>query len=621
MNCQHPNVQYIPDEEQSETIGAVYSGDSSHTSHCTRRDDKDNVSVDSTRSRSPRDIVTSVSWFPILDFHTVVSLSASDTMQPRTRASQLLDQVTSDAVGKNQPLATETLMRNVVLHNLKEALNDEFPGIGEMIILVECTPDVLDRDMVEEPNSHGYASGAEPKYGVARRPEEAIALYYEAASWTRRRQVIPPRLVDRVVWVAELEDDFCEWQIKLLQQNLAPPVRLTQKLEDMRLALQFVRSWMRDLKSDDDCVKKRMIEGHLKLVRDTWQGLPGLAETLLSHGQDTPLVGPPSWADANDMPYRRVTFQCTPTTVSARWDYLNKIRQNYRVWNRTWMAAQFRPNLLLAFEKLMEHTAEWLSYTDTDQAITESTIAMFFRLLRDRWNEFMDKTEKYAPPTSSPRKRSLADDKNDQDEETVKRTRCGSASMAMTGSGTSGTLEREKLPIEEVQWNYDVADDVEESSVVSIPVSTESVGGNPLGVDATAELMRAVESNNLERVQHAFTQGAIANGKDEFGETPLHKAAVVGNLDIIHHLRLWGSNPWATSVSGELALHVACWHGNLGATQALWKQLSFAPLDDMRDKKGHTPLHVARSKGHEHVISWFYNENVGKHNELRETAI
>lgn len=65
-----------------------------------------------------------------------------------------------------------------------------------------------------------------------------------------------------------------------------------------------------------------------------------------------------------------------------------------QVWFDNWQekhpaaAARYTENHKRAFQKLIDHTKEWLSYTDTEPLATEQTLVMFFNLLRERFLEY-----------------------------------------------------------------------------------------------------------------------------------------------------------------------------------------------------------------------------------------
>lgn len=55
------------------------------------------------------------------------------------------------------------------------------------------------------------------------------------------------------------------------------------------------------------------------------------------------------------------------------------------------------------------------------------------------------------------------------------------------------------------------------------------------------KLFKAIENNNLDKVKLLIKQGADANIKKETGWTPMHSAAQVGSIEIIHFLISYGA--------------------------------------------------------------------------------
>jgi ankyrin repeat protein len=90
--------------------------------------------------------------------------------------------------------------------------------------------------------------------------------------------------------------------------------------------------------------------------------------------------------------------------------------------------------------------------------------------------------------------------------------------------------------------------------------------------------------------------------RDRQGRTPLHAAALRGDLTEVERLIAAGADPSATDRNGFTPLHLAAQEGQLGAAQLL---LDAGAEVDQRNKFGNTALFVAvfNSRGLGDLIS------------------
>ena len=95
-------------------------------------------------------------------------------------------------------------------------------------------------------------------------------------------------------------------------------------------------------------------------------------------------------------------------------------------------------------------------------------------------------------------------------------------------------------------------------------------------------------------MQAELDGGADVMVRDEYGWTPLHRAAGYGNPATIQALLAAGAEVMARGELGSTPLHWAAAHG----TPAIIQALLAAGADVMaRDKYGRTPLHDAALAG------------------------
>lgn len=71
------------------------------------------------------------------------------------------------------------------------------------------------------------------------------------------------------------------------------------------------------------------------------------------------------------------------------------------------------------------------------------------------------------------------------------------------------------------------------------------------------KLLEAVKQGNIENVKELLSQGADINISDEYGETPLHSAALYGHLDVVKYLVEQGADVDVKNKFWETPLDVA----------------------------------------------------------------
>ncbi len=108
------------------------------------------------------------------------------------------------------------------------------------------------------------------------------------------------------------------------------------------------------------------------------------------------------------------------------------------------------------------------------------------------------------------------------------------------------------------------------------------------------------ELNIIEDNQHAFVFGPNSYSID-MKRTPLHQAAMRGDIERIQELIESGANVNAKDLAGWTALHFAAWQ----ETEEMAKLLRKAGADiDAKDTRGWMPLHVAAWNGKKEVSAF-----------------
>lgn len=101
----------------------------------------------------------------------------------------------------------------------------------------------------------------------------------------------------------------------------------------------------------------------------------------------------------------------------------------------------------------------------------------------------------------------------------------------------------------------------------------------------TLEFFRAATADGVQR---CLNEGADANAKDRYGDTPLHRAGMVGDPAVVHALVSAGADVNARNNSGETPLHKA------GSAAAVMILVNAGADPNAADRGGWAPLDVAK---------------------------
>ncbi|CAK9046960.1 Ankyrin repeat and protein kinase domain-containing protein 1 (Protein kinase PKK2) (Sugen kinase 288) (SgK288) (X-kinase) [Durusdinium trenchii] len=123
--------------------------------------------------------------------------------------------------------------------------------------------------------------------------------------------------------------------------------------------------------------------------------------------------------------------------------------------------------------------------------------------------------------------------------------------------------------------------------------------------DLTVHLLNAAEEGDGQKAQRLLKQLADPNGSEGEGWTPLHIAAINGNVDVCRSLMEALAELTRTNSDGSTALHVAAWSGQLQMMRVLCNARASA---NAAQNEGWAPLHIASRHGHAHVVQFLLEE-------------
>ena len=112
-------------------------------------------------------------------------------------------------------------------------------------------------------------------------------------------------------------------------------------------------------------------------------------------------------------------------------------------------------------------------------------------------------------------------------------------------------------------------------------------------------LHKAARIGDVSEVKKLLAKGAEVNAETSDGWTPLHEAASKGHLNVVKALLAKGAAVNAKNKYGYTPLHYAARHGHLDVVKAL---LAKGAEVDAKNKDGKTPLHYAAEDGHLDVV-------------------
>lgn len=123
-------------------------------------------------------------------------------------------------------------------------------------------------------------------------------------------------------------------------------------------------------------------------------------------------------------------------------------------------------------------------------------------------------------------------------------------------------------------------------------------------------LFIAVQKGNKEEIEKLMRENSIsANVVDERGDTPLHHAAALGQVEVAKFLVNIGAEINAENNGGGTPLYIAASFGKINVAKFLIEKVEEFPIEKVKayvnkadNIHGYTPLHVAAQKGYMDIV-------------------
>ena len=135
-------------------------------------------------------------------------------------------------------------------------------------------------------------------------------------------------------------------------------------------------------------------------------------------------------------------------------------------------------------------------------------------------------------------------------------------------------------------------------------------------LDATAGLLRAVYSGDVQQVRQLIAAGADVRAPNQFGATPMSVAAVAADPEMLKVLLKAGADADSTNAEGETALMVVARTGNVESAKLLLK--AGANLQAHEQWGGQTALMWAAAQSQPEMIRFLLSR--GAHVDERSTS-
>lgn len=174
------------------------------------------------------------------------------------------------------------------------------------------------------------------------------------------------------------------------------------------------------------------------------------------------------------------------------------------------------------------------------------------------------------------------------------------AANQITTAGFTSQAKKAINPINRTSSNVLLTAMITKGNLAAFSTQTEKKPAKSIVVRRfDLQLWKAIESNNIQEVKQAITNGAHIHIKNQYGQTPLHMAARFTHTDIPQTLVAAGADVNAQDYSGNTPLHIAAKYNNTNAAKALID--AGADLETQEFWR-ETPLHTAVLFGHANTV-------------------
>ena len=124
---------------------------------------------------------------------------------------------------------------------------------------------------------------------------------------------------------------------------------------------------------------------------------------------------------------------------------------------------------------------------------------------------------------------------------------------------------------------------------------------NPRNNFGETPLHFAAMNGHLLVCKYIMEQVTDKNPRADYGRTPLHYAAMNGHLPVCEYIMEQATDKNPRDNDRITALHFAAWNGHLAVCKYIMEQVT---NKNPRDNDGKTPLHYAKEEGHWHVCEY-----------------
>jgi ankyrin repeat protein len=134
-------------------------------------------------------------------------------------------------------------------------------------------------------------------------------------------------------------------------------------------------------------------------------------------------------------------------------------------------------------------------------------------------------------------------------------------------------------------------------------------------------LLRAADNGSADAVKSLIRAGAAAGAHDGYGNTPLHRAAMHGHIEVVKLLlREYSAEVNIKNIDGYTPLHLAALIGHLEEVRIL---LEHSADSTIKNADGDTPLHYTAGKGQVEIVELFLRGGaaVNSHNNRGDTPL